>query len=210
MKGTCAPPSTISAPRARRAGRSAAVRLSSRWAASSSGPARCSGSANWCGGWAARASCSSPIPAWSTPATRSGPSSRCATRGLDVFAFDGVEENPTEREVEAGVGVRPKARAIDCIVAVGGGSSMDCAKGINFLLTNGGRMADYKGFGKATQADAAVDRRADHGRHRQRGAVLRADRRREDAHEDGLRRQQGRVPRRHPRSRGDGVAAAGP
>ena len=28
---------------------------------------------------------------------------------------------------------------------------MDCAKGINFLLTNGGRMADYKGFGKATK-----------------------------------------------------------
>ena len=28
---------------------------------------------------------------------------------------------------------------------------MDCAKGINFLLTNGGEMADYKGFGKATK-----------------------------------------------------------
>jgi alcohol dehydrogenase len=26
---------------------------------------------------------------------------------------------------------------------------MDCAKGINFLLTNGGTMSDYKGFGKA-------------------------------------------------------------
>jgi alcohol dehydrogenase len=25
---------------------------------------------------------------------------------------------------------------------------MDCAKGINFLLTNGGRMADYRGYGK--------------------------------------------------------------
>jgi alcohol dehydrogenase len=28
---------------------------------------------------------------------------------------------------------------------------MDCAKGINFLLTNGGRMSDYLGYGKATQ-----------------------------------------------------------
>ena len=28
---------------------------------------------------------------------------------------------------------------------------MDCAKGINFLLTNGGRMQDYWGYGKATQ-----------------------------------------------------------
>src|SRR5437588_2121207 len=28
---------------------------------------------------------------------------------------------------------------------------MDCAKGINFLLTNGGAMADYRGFGKAAR-----------------------------------------------------------
>jgi alcohol dehydrogenase len=70
--------------------------------------------------------------------------------GLEVFTFDGVKENPTEREVAAGV-VFARTHAIDCIVAVGGGSSMDCAKGINFLLTNGGRMADYKGFGKATK-----------------------------------------------------------
>ena len=33
---------------------------------------------------------------------------------------------------------------------VGGGSSLDCAKGINFLLTNGGAMSDYRGYGKAT------------------------------------------------------------
>jgi len=70
--------------------------------------------------------------------------------GLDVFTFDGVKENPTEGEVAAGV-VFAKTHAIDAIVAVGGGSSMDCAKGINFLLSNGGRMADYKGFGRATK-----------------------------------------------------------
>ena len=40
---------------------------------------------------------------------------------------------------------------IEFIVAVGGGSSMDCAKGVNFLLTNGGHMIDYKGFGKASK-----------------------------------------------------------
>ncbi len=71
--------------------------------------------------------------------------------GLEVFTFDGVKENPTEREVAAGV-VFARSHAIDSIVAVGGGSSMDCAKGINFLLTNGGRMADYRGFGKATKS----------------------------------------------------------
>jgi alcohol dehydrogenase len=70
--------------------------------------------------------------------------------GLEVFTFDGVRENPTEKEVAAGVEFA-RRHQIDVLVAVGGGSSMDCAKGINFLLTNGGRMADYKGFGKATR-----------------------------------------------------------
>ncbi len=68
--------------------------------------------------------------------------------GLSVFTFDGVKENPTEREVAEGA-VFARTHHVDCIVAVGGGSSMDCAKGVNFILTNGGRMADYKGHGKA-------------------------------------------------------------
>jgi alcohol dehydrogenase len=68
--------------------------------------------------------------------------------GLEVFLFDGVEENPTTQHVEAGLEVARRHR-IDLLVAVGGGSSMDCAKGVNFLFTNGGRMSDYKGFGKA-------------------------------------------------------------
>lgn len=68
--------------------------------------------------------------------------------GLEVHVFDRVEENPTSRHVENGVAfARPLN--IDLIVSVGGGSAMDCAKGINFLLSNGGEMADYKGFGKA-------------------------------------------------------------
>src|ERR1022692_91823 len=68
--------------------------------------------------------------------------------GLDVFVFDDVEENPTSRHVDIGVRYA-KPLGIDLIVSVGGGSAMDCAKGINFILTNGGTMADYKGFGKA-------------------------------------------------------------
>ncbi len=70
--------------------------------------------------------------------------------GAEVTLFDGVCENPTTREVEAGLHIA-RELAIDFIVGLGGGSSMDCAKGINFLLTNGGRMHDYWGVGKATQ-----------------------------------------------------------
>src|SRR5262249_23806005 len=69
---------------------------------------------------------------------------------LQVTIFDGVEENPTTRHVDHALHVA-KDNKIDFIVAVGGGRSMDCAKGVNFLLTNGGRMADYIGFGKATK-----------------------------------------------------------
>jgi alcohol dehydrogenase len=70
--------------------------------------------------------------------------------GCDSVTFDGTCENPTTREVEAGVEVARQFRP-DLIVGMGGGSSMDCAKGINFLYSNGGRMQDYWGVGKATQ-----------------------------------------------------------
>src|SRR4051794_6166527 len=69
---------------------------------------------------------------------------------LEVFLFRGVEQNPTTRHVEDCLDFA-RAHRIDLIVAIGGGSSMDCAKGVNFLLTNGGQMGDYKGFGKATK-----------------------------------------------------------
>jgi alcohol dehydrogenase len=69
--------------------------------------------------------------------------------GISARVFDGVEENPTTRHVEVGTSFAREAE-VDCIVGLGGGSAMDCAKGINFLLTNGGRMEDYWGRGKAT------------------------------------------------------------
>ena len=70
--------------------------------------------------------------------------------GLEVCHFSEVEENPTSEHVEAGLKVA-RAGKIDLLVSVGGGSAMDCAKGINFLYTNGGQISDYKGFGKAAR-----------------------------------------------------------
>jgi alcohol dehydrogenase len=63
--------------------------------------------------------------------------------------FSEVEENPTTRHVDNGVQFAKENSPIDLIIALGGGSAMDCAKGINFLLSNGGTMEDYWGFGKA-------------------------------------------------------------
>src|SRR5262249_59132799 len=42
-----------------------------------------------------------------------------------------------------------RAAGADTIVGLGGGSSMDTAKGSNFILTNGGQIKDYWGIGKA-------------------------------------------------------------
>lgn len=71
--------------------------------------------------------------------------------GHTVTVFDRARENPTTRCVEECLAVARKA-GIEAIVGLGGGSSMDTAKGCNFLLTNGGRMQDYWGVGKATKA----------------------------------------------------------
>jgi alcohol dehydrogenase len=68
--------------------------------------------------------------------------------GIAVKVFDEVGENPTVIHVGRGV-IASKPFEPDIIVGLGGGSSMDCGKGINFILTNGGRMVDYWGHDKA-------------------------------------------------------------
>ncbi|MFQ5415096.1 MAG: iron-containing alcohol dehydrogenase [Phycisphaerae bacterium] len=70
--------------------------------------------------------------------------------GVHVAVFDGVQENPTTHHVDAAVDAARSHRA-DGLVGLGGGSAMDCAKGANFILTNGGTMADYWGRNKATR-----------------------------------------------------------
>jgi alcohol dehydrogenase len=70
--------------------------------------------------------------------------------GIEVVRFHDFEVNPDTRMVESGTAF-VATQNIDSIIGLGGGSSLDCAKGINFLLTNGGHMADYRGYGKATK-----------------------------------------------------------
>jgi len=70
--------------------------------------------------------------------------------GVEVFRFHDFEVNPDTLMIENGARFTAPLK-IDSIIGLGGGSSMDCAKGINFLLTNGGNMADYRGYGKANR-----------------------------------------------------------
>ena len=73
---------------------------------------------------------------------------RLARAGIEVVSFHGFDHDPDSDMVDAGARAAREA-GIDSLVGLGGGSSMDCAKGINFVLTNGGTMADYWGYGKA-------------------------------------------------------------
>src|SRR6185369_15291227 len=71
-------------------------------------------------------------------------------RRMTVHGFHEFQANPTSAMVEAG-GAYASTFGIDLIVAVGGGSSLDFAKAVNFLLSNGGRVKDYWGYGKAAR-----------------------------------------------------------
>jgi alcohol dehydrogenase len=73
---------------------------------------------------------------------------------VEVHAFHDFGENPDTAMVEAGRAFAATLD-VDSIVALGGGSSLDCAKGINFTLTNGGSMRDYWGYAKASSKPGA-------------------------------------------------------
>lgn len=70
--------------------------------------------------------------------------------GLTARLFAEVHENPTTVDVDHCVAAARDFEA-DLIIGLGGGSSMDTAKGCNFILTNGGRMQDYWGVNKASK-----------------------------------------------------------
>ena len=71
--------------------------------------------------------------------------------GLDVRLFGEAHENPTTDDVDAGLEIARDYQP-DLIVGLGGGSSMDCAKGINFFVflrrpnegLLGGRQSDWR------------------------------------------------------------------
>ncbi|MBT3269468.1 iron-containing alcohol dehydrogenase [Candidatus Poribacteria bacterium] len=68
---------------------------------------------------------------------------------IAAVVYDRVRANPSSDDVAWAADHAREADPIDLIVGLGGGSAMDCAKGANFVLTNGGVMSDYWGYGKA-------------------------------------------------------------
>ena len=114
--------------------------------------------------------------------------------GIETQLFGEVGENPTTDHVAAGLKIAKRFEP-ELIVGLGGGSSMDCAKGINFVYTNGGQIQDYWGIGKATQPMLpmiAVPTTAGTGSETQSFALI------SDAKtpcENGVRRQESQLPR---------------
>lgn len=62
--------------------------------------------------------------------------------GLATELYDKVQQNPLTTTAEEGAAFA-KAKGCDVIVAIGGGSIMDCAKAIAFLSKNEGDISDY-------------------------------------------------------------------
>ncbi|HEY6838134.1 MAG TPA: alcohol dehydrogenase-like regulatory protein ErcA [Geobacteraceae bacterium] len=64
--------------------------------------------------------------------------------GLDATVYSSVTSNPKAHEVMTGAELYRSERC-NAIVAVGGGSPMDCAKGIGIVSANGGHIVDFEG-----------------------------------------------------------------
>ena len=60
---------------------------------------------------------------------------------IETVVFDGARENPTTKDVDAGLAVAKRFEP-ELLIGLGGGSSMDCAKGVNFVYSCGGTMHD--------------------------------------------------------------------
>ncbi|MDF0530828.1 iron-containing alcohol dehydrogenase [Tsukamurella sp. 8F] len=70
--------------------------------------------------------------------------------GLSPVVFDAVTPNPKEHEIAAGF-ERYAVSGCDVIVAIGGGSVMDAAKGVAVLASNGGHILDYRGVDRVAR-----------------------------------------------------------
>ena len=70
--------------------------------------------------------------------------SRLRDAGLETFTFSDVEANPRAATVDA-TAAAGRDHGADMVIAVGGGSALDTAKGAAAVITHGGAILDYEG-----------------------------------------------------------------
>ncbi|TSI10116.1 iron-containing alcohol dehydrogenase [Lysinibacillus sp. BW-2-10] len=71
----------------------------------------------------------------------------CEEVGLQYTTFTDITVNPKDHEVEKGREIYLEKNC-DAVIGVGGGSTIDAAKAIALLSTNGGHIRDYEGVDK--------------------------------------------------------------
>ncbi len=64
-------------------------------------------------------------------------------RGISSEIFDGCHVEPTDDSMDKAAGYAREAGPWDGYIAVGGGSSIDTAKAVNLMITDGGELMDY-------------------------------------------------------------------
>ena len=72
------------------------------------------------------------------------------TENIHVATYLDVMPNPTVKIVEEATSLCKKLNC-DFLVALGGGSSIDVAKAVGVLLSNGGNIKEYEGFEKVSK-----------------------------------------------------------
>ncbi|MGA2109143.1 MAG: iron-containing alcohol dehydrogenase [Syntrophorhabdales bacterium] len=65
--------------------------------------------------------------------------------GVEARVYDGVEAEPPARVVDDAV-TEARAGQYDIIIGIGGGSSLDAAKGVAIMCGNEGQILDYAGL----------------------------------------------------------------
>ncbi|MGI6423899.1 MAG: iron-containing alcohol dehydrogenase [Tepidanaerobacteraceae bacterium] len=72
------------------------------------------------------------------------------TPGVELHLYDKIIVNPLDTTMDEGYEFAKKNQ-VDTVIGLGGGSSLDSAKGIALLMTNGGRMREYLMEGKVVE-----------------------------------------------------------
>jgi alcohol dehydrogenase len=84
--------------------------------------------------------------------------------GINYVVFSNVTPNPKDYEVMEGSKIFQQEKC-DVITAVGGGSPMDCAKGIGIVCSNHKHITEFEGVDEVKNSHASINMYTHHGRH---------------------------------------------
>jgi alcohol dehydrogenase class IV len=88
-----------------------------------------------------------------------GPVKKLAQRleaaGVDTAVYNKVQTDPTDENVEEALSIL-REHSADGVVAVGGGSPIDAAKGVAVMATNEGTISDYAGYDRIQQVGLPI------------------------------------------------------